>query len=83
LAAALAILVPATTNAHLSVIRQGPESRGAIEAGDRFGAALAAADFNNGDGFDGAVVRLLPAWPNPFQLRTRLAFDLGAMARAE
>lgn len=37
--------------AHLSIIRQGPESRGSIEAGDRFGAALAAGDFN-GDGFD-------------------------------
>ncbi len=37
--------------AHLSIIREGAESRGSIEAGDRFGAALAAGDFN-GDGYD-------------------------------
>lgn len=38
-------------SAHLSIIRQGPESRGAIETGDRHGYALAAGDFN-GDGYD-------------------------------
>jgi D-alanyl-D-alanine carboxypeptidase len=41
---------PEECPAHLSIIRQGLESAGAIEAGDRYGAALAAGDFN-GDGF--------------------------------
>lgn len=36
--------------AHLSIIRQGLESAGALEAGDQYGAALASGDFN-GDGF--------------------------------
>jgi len=38
-------------SAHLSIIRQGKESRASMEAGDRFGGALAAGDFN-GDGYD-------------------------------
>jgi len=38
-------------HAHLSIIRQGLESAGAIEAGDHHGQALPAGDFN-GDGFD-------------------------------
>ena len=42
-------LSPAT--AHLCIIRQGLESRGAIEAGDHHGEAVAAGDFN-GDGYD-------------------------------
>ena len=37
--------------AHLSLIRQGAESAGANEAGDRYGSAVAAGDFNN-DGYD-------------------------------
>ena len=41
--------------AHLSMIRQGNESAGTREAGDRFGAAVAAGDFN-GDGYDDVVV---------------------------
>ncbi|HEX7878774.1 MAG TPA: T9SS type A sorting domain-containing protein [Candidatus Eisenbacteria bacterium] len=36
--------------AHLSIIRQGAESRGSREAGDRFGRSVAVGDFN-GDGF--------------------------------
>ena len=51
LAVAAAALVPGVAVAHLSIIRQGAESRGAIEAGDRHGTAVAAADFN-GDGYD-------------------------------
>src|SRR5258705_549730 len=43
--------IAAPTAAHLSIIRQGPESRGAIEAGDYMGLGLAAGDFN-GDGYD-------------------------------
>ncbi len=45
----LALAPPAA--AHLSIIRQGRESRGGIEAGDMMGIALAAGDFN-GDGYD-------------------------------
>jgi hypothetical protein len=41
----------APASAHLSIVRQGRESRGSIEAGDRHGAAVALGDFN-GDGFD-------------------------------
>lgn len=55
LTATLALgLLPALAppaRAHLSIIRQGSESRGAIEPGDRHGSAVAAGDFN-GDGFD-------------------------------
>lgn len=52
LAAAFTILLTAgAASAHLSIIRQGKESRGSIEAGDRHGAAVAAGDFN-GDGYD-------------------------------
>lgn len=52
LACALAaLLAPAASEAHLSIIRQGPESRGAIEFGDRHGHAVAVGDFN-GDGYD-------------------------------
>ena len=38
-------------DAHLSIIRQGAESRGVIEPGDRHGEAVAAGDFN-GDGYE-------------------------------
>src|SRR5688572_26394045 len=37
--------------AHLSIIRQGPESRGSRETGDFFGQSVAMGDFN-GDGYD-------------------------------
>lgn len=47
----VAIASAGTAHAHLSMIRQGDESAGSREAGDRFGAAVAAGDFN-GDGFD-------------------------------
>jgi D-alanyl-D-alanine carboxypeptidase len=46
----LMLLSPGRAPGHLSIIRQGPESRGAREAGDRYGAAVAAGDFN-GDGY--------------------------------
>jgi hypothetical protein len=38
-------------DAHLSIIRQGAESRGSREAGDDYGYSVAMGDFN-GDGFD-------------------------------
>jgi len=41
--------------AYLSVIRQGPESRGANEAGDKYGWSTAVGDFN-GDGYDDLAV---------------------------
>ncbi len=47
----IGLILSSPVQAHLSIIRQGLESRGAIEAGDRHGQALAAGDFN-GDGFD-------------------------------
>ncbi|MFN0151763.1 MAG: hypothetical protein ACKVU1_13775, partial [bacterium] len=54
-AVALAVVAGATApspaDAHLSIIRQGAESRGSQEAGDRHGTAVAAGDFN-GDGYD-------------------------------
>lgn len=52
-ALALGLLAVASppARAHLAIIRQGAESRGAIEPGDRHGYAVAAGDFN-GDGFD-------------------------------
>ncbi len=40
---------------HLSIIRQGLESAGVMEAGDQYGAALASGDFN-GDGYDDLAV---------------------------
>lgn len=48
---AASLTVPRAADAHLSLIRQGAESRGTIETGDRFGSALATGDFD-GDGFD-------------------------------
>lgn len=52
----LATLIgPEPAAAHLSIVRQGPESRGAREAGDDHGKALAAGDFN-GDGFEDLAV---------------------------
>src|SRR6185295_4639466 len=43
----LALLLTASyAQAHLSIIRQGLESRGALESGDRLGTAVAAGDFN-------------------------------------
>jgi hypothetical protein len=48
---AILALVAAPAQAHLCIIRQGVESRGAIEAGDHHGEAVAAGDFN-GDGYD-------------------------------
>ncbi len=47
----ISVFLPSPAQAHLSIIRQGLESRGSIEAGDRHGQALAAGDFN-GDGYD-------------------------------
>lgn len=47
----LAALCAGPARASLALIRQGAESRGAIEAGDYHGGALAAGDFN-GDGFE-------------------------------
>lgn len=47
-----ALLSPAA--AHLSMIRQGAESAGGIEAGDQYGFSVATGDFN-GDGFDDLV----------------------------
>lgn len=47
-AALLSAAMPAA--AHLCIIRQGPDSAGAIEAGDQYGFAIASGDFN-GDGF--------------------------------
>lgn len=46
---------PDPAAAHLSIIRQGAESRGSREAGDDHGKALAAGDFN-GDGFEDLAV---------------------------
>ena len=40
---------------HLSIIRQGPESAGTIEAGDRYGTVIVSGDFNNDGYFDLAV----------------------------
>lgn len=49
------LLFPSCASAYLALVRQGQESRGAREAGDRHGAALAAGDFN-GDGRDDLAV---------------------------
>lgn len=43
------------SHAHLSIIRQGAESRGAKETGDEHGRAVAVGDFN-GDGFQDLAV---------------------------
>ena len=51
LALLLAVALPSPALAHLSLIRQGPDSRGSIEAGDEHGRAVAVGDFNR-DGFD-------------------------------
>ena len=59
LAGILAMLVlsghATVARAHLSIIRQGPESRGGIESGDHSGSALAVGDFD-GDGFEDLAV---------------------------
>ncbi|MCB9464865.1 MAG: FG-GAP repeat protein [Candidatus Eisenbacteria bacterium] len=55
LAVALAVATPRTADAHLSIIRQGHEVTGTHEAGDRFGASLAAGDFN-GDGYEDLAI---------------------------
>ncbi len=47
---ALVTLAP-IARAHLSIIRQGGECAGALEAGDRLGGSLAVGDFNH-DGYD-------------------------------
>lgn len=65
---AIGFVWPSPLCAHLSIIRQGLESRGAIEAGDQHGRALAAGDFN-GDGYDDLAMGA------PFE-------DLGAVADA-
>ncbi len=49
------IVSASTTDAHLSLIRQGLDSNGALEAGDRSGWALAVGDFNS-DGFDDLAI---------------------------
>lgn len=46
-----AALGASAAQAHLSIIRQGPESAGVSEAGDQFGFSFATGDFN-GDGYD-------------------------------
>ncbi len=46
----MATFLPGVAFGHLCIIRQGPESAGAIESSDRYGAAVASGDFN-GDGF--------------------------------
>jgi len=51
IAIAAGVAAPRPADAHLSIIRQGAESRGSAEAGDRHGTAVAAGDFN-GDGYD-------------------------------
>ncbi len=57
LLAAMAVLLlqSSIAEAHLSIIRQGRESHGFRESGDRFGAALAYGDFN-GDGYEDLAV---------------------------
>jgi hypothetical protein len=47
----LASALPSPALAHLSLIRQGADSRGSIEAGDEHGRAVAVGDFNR-DGYD-------------------------------
>lgn len=47
----LTLFLPDFLHAHLSIIRQGAESSGSPEAGDRMGAAVVAGDFN-GDGYE-------------------------------
>ncbi len=47
----LSLGAPQPAAAYLTVVRQGPESRGAFEAGDSHGRTVAVGDFN-GDGFD-------------------------------
>jgi hypothetical protein len=46
---------PTAAEAHLSIIRQGAESRGSKETGDEHGRAVAVGDFN-GDGFQDLAV---------------------------
>lgn len=46
----MATCLPGVAFGHLCIIRQGPESAGAIESGDQYGAAVVSGDFN-GDGF--------------------------------
>lgn len=48
-------LIAGNAQAHLSIIRQGAESRGAKETGDEHGRALAVGDFN-GDGYEDLAV---------------------------
>lgn len=51
---ALGVAAPPATS-HLSIIRQGPESRNSAEAGDIFGSSVTAGDFN-GDGIDDLAI---------------------------
>ncbi len=51
----LCVSTVAPASAHLSIIRQGAESTGLFEAGDRTGQELAAGDFN-GDGYDDLAI---------------------------
>ena len=46
---------PSVAHAHLSIIRQGAESRGSKETGDEHGRAVAVGDFD-GDGFQDLAV---------------------------
>ncbi|HEY2956456.1 MAG TPA: FlgD immunoglobulin-like domain containing protein [Candidatus Eisenbacteria bacterium] len=48
-------LLPAPGLAYMAILRQGFDSAGFIEAGDRHGSALATGDFN-GDGYDDLAV---------------------------
>ena len=47
----ISLLLAPAAQAQLALIRQGSETRGEAESGDRFGAAVCAGDFN-GDGYD-------------------------------
>lgn len=46
-----AVLAPSPSDAYLSVIREGPESRDLAQSGDQLGVTLVTGDFNN-DGYD-------------------------------
>ncbi|HKQ56594.1 MAG TPA: FlgD immunoglobulin-like domain containing protein [Candidatus Eisenbacteria bacterium] len=51
----LALTASPPARAHLALVRQGLDSAGSLEPGDRHGSALATGDFNN-DGYDDLAV---------------------------